>query len=220
MVRIRPYWKYFSMGGVFMKKSLKRVGICMLITAFFWYATVLADRNQLNETLIRLHVVANSDSPEDQKIKLQVRDAVTASLKKELANVADVEKAKAYLQDNLPKIRQIANETLEAAGFHGEAVVSLCQEAFDTRYYDTFTLPAGIYEALRITIGAGEGQNWWCVVFPALCVPETTEAFADTAAGAGFSDSLNGTLTGAPQYELRFFLLDALGRLENMLWEG
>ena len=187
---------------------------------FFWCGTLLADREKLNEELIRLHVVANSDSEEDQAIKLQVRDAVTASLQNDFENIGNVEEAKAYLQENLPKIQAVANEALAAVGFDGEAAVSLCKEAFDTRYYETFTLPAGVYEALRITIGEGNGKNWWCVVFPSLCVPATSSGFEDAAVGAGFSDTLSGALTGEEDYEVRFYLLDTLGRLENILLEG
>lgn len=207
------------MDGVFMKKCVKRVGFCLLLVSLVWCGTVLADREQLNEGLIRLHVVANSDSGEDQRIKLQVRDAVVESLRGAMADVADVEQAKAYLQENLPKIQKVANETLGSLGCTETAVVSLCREAFDTRYYDTFSLPAGVYEALRITIGEGAGKNWWCVVFPTFCIPATTEGFHDVAAGAGFPDSLNSALTGEEGYEVRFFLLDALGALEKRIWE-
>ena len=203
-----------------MRKLMKRVGICLILAALVWCGTLLSDRQKLNEDLIRLHVVANSDSQADQEIKLRVRDAVVSSLQSDLAKVADVEEAKAYLRENLAKIQQIANDVLEKAGFDGEAVVTLCREAFDTRYYDTFTLPAGIYESLRITIGEGSGHNWWCVVFPTLCLPATTEGFADTAAGAGFSDSLTGALTGETEYQVRFFLLDALGKLEAQFFRG
>lgn len=198
---------------------MRRIVFCFLLAALVWCGTLIADRETLNEELIRLHVVANSDSEEDQAIKLRVRDAVTESLQSALADVADVEAAKSYLQENLPKIQAIANTVLEEAGFDGEAVVTLCKEAFDTRYYDTFTLPAGVYEALRITIGEGEGHNWWCVVFPALCVSATSGEFADVAAGAGFSDTLNGALTGEEDYEVRFYILDVLGRLENILFQ-
>lgn len=200
---------------IYMKKWLKRMGICLLIALAAWSGTLLADRKKLSEDLIRLHVVANSDSREDQNIKLQVRDAVTESLREALANVKDVDQAKEYLTENLPKIQEIANTALEKAGYDQETVVTLCREAFDTRIYDTFTLPAGVYESLRITIGEGKGHNWWCVVFPTLCVPATMEGFADTAAGAGFPDSLTGALTGEEEYEVRFYLLDALGRVEN-----
>ena len=94
--------------------------------------------------------------------------------------------------------------------------MTLQKEVFDTRVYDTFTLPAGVYEALRITIGSGEGKNWWCVVFPTLCVPATSEGFEDVAAGAGFPESLTKSLEG--EYEIRFYLLDLLGKLEGYLF--
>ena len=199
---------------------MRRVGFCFLLAALVWCGTLLADRQRLDEGLIRLHVVANSDSEQDQSIKLQVRDAVVESLRSAMEDVADVEQAKAYLQENLPKLQKVANETLRALGCEDEAVVTLCREAFDTRFYDTFTLPAGVYEALRITIGAGEGKNWWCVVFPTFCVPATTEGFEEVAVGAGFPDSLNSALTGEEGYEVRFFLLDALGELENLIWKN
>ena len=201
-----------------MKKLGRRVLFCGLVAAFFWCGSFVADRQRLNEELIRLHVVANSDSEEDQAVKLRVRDAVTESLCSAMAQVADVTEAKAYLQENLPKIQAVANEALEAAGFEPDAVVTLCREAFDTRIYDTFTLPAGVYDSLRVTIGEGEGKNWWCVVFPSLCIPATGEGFADVAAGAGFSDDLSGALTGEVGYEVRFFFLDALGKLENIFF--
>ncbi len=189
--------------------------ICLAFSALIWCGGLLADRAALGKQIIRMHVVANSDSQADQAIKLQVRDAVLQGIQQGLNSIGDVNQARAYLQENLPKLETIANTTLDAAGFDGKAVVSLCKEAFDTRYYDTFTLPAGVYEALRITIGEGEGHNWWCVAFPTLCLPATTVEFEDTAAGAGFSDPLTGALAGEEEYEIRFFLLDALGEVEN-----
>lgn len=180
----------------------------------------MRDRQQLRQDIIRFHVVAHSDAPQDQAVKLKVRDAVLESIQMDLRNVADVEMAKVYLQANLPKIRDIADKTLEAAGFSERTEVSLCEEAFDTRVYDTFTLPAGIYEALRIIIGEGEGHNWWCVTFPSLCLPATSDSFQDMATGAGFSEDLTQTLADCEQYKIRFFALDTLGRLENILHRG
>lgn len=199
-----------------MKKGFKALGICFLLAALVWCGTLIADRQRLSQELIRLHVVANSDTPQDQELKLRVRDAVTESLGRALADVQDVEAAKAYLQENLPKLQALANGVLEQAGSAQRAVVKLCREGFPARDYDTFSLPAGIYESLRIVIGEGEGHNWWCVVFPGLCTPETGEEFSDAAAGAGFPDALTGALTGEDGYELRFFLLDKLGELEKL----
>lgn len=200
-----------------MKKLIKCVFICALLASLVWCGTVIADRELLNDELIRLHVVANSDSDEDQELKLQVRDAITASLRQGLADIRDTEQAKQYLQENLPKLQELANKTLDAAGSAQRAVVTLCKEGFPTRQYDTFSLPAGVYEALRVTIGDGSGKNWWCVVFPSLCIPQTSQGFSDTAAGAGFPESLSGALTGEKTYQVRFFLLDKLGELEKIL---
>lgn len=198
-----------------MEKLVKRVTICVILVVLLWCGTGIMDRNRLNEELIRLHVVANSDSELDQEIKLRVRDAVNESLSDAMQNVADVEAAKLYIRENLPKIEAVVNQVLREAGFSDRSVAVFCKEAFDTRVYDTFTLPAGVYETLRITIGNGEGKNWWCVVFPTLCLPVSSDEFSEVAAGAGFSDALSGALTGEEEYELRFFLLDMLGNLDR-----
>ena len=201
-----------------MRKYLNRIGICLLIACFVWIGMLLADRHKLRQELIRFHVVASSDSQEDQAVKLQVRDAVLGAFREELQNLQDMEQAKAYLQENLPKIEAIANDVLAQAGFSDRAKASLCVEEFTTRVYDTLTLPAGIYESLRIVIGEGEGHNWWCVVFPSLCLPATSEGFEEVACGAGFSDTLTDTLEG--NHEIRFFVLDVLGSVENFLHRG
>ncbi len=208
------------MDGVFMKKCVKRLFVCLLIAALVWTGALIADRKKLRSELIRLHVVAASDSDADRQIKLRVRDAVIESLQAQMRSFADMEQAKAYLQENLPKIEALANRVLAEAGCGDTATVSLAVEEFSKRVYDTFMLPAGLYEALRITIGEGEGKNWWCVVFPTLCMSATSEEFEQTASCAGFPDALTAALEGEDGYEMRFFLLDVLGQIENLLHRG
>ena len=203
-----------------MMKAWKQLGICILAVVMVWTGALLADRQTLRQELVRLHVVAASDSSEDQAIKLQVKDAVVSSLKTELENLRSAEEALAYLQAQLPQIELLANQILQASGSGDVAGVSLQMEEFPTRYYDTFALPAGVYQALRITIGAGDGKNWWCVAFPGLCLPATASGFEDAASCAGLSDGLTATLEEESGYEIRFWLLDALGRLENFLHRG
>lgn len=202
-----------------MKKGIKRVCICLVLAASVWTWALVGDRKQLNEELIRLHVVANSDSEADQAIKLRIRDAVIDSIQKDLAGISDVDAARSYLTENLPKIEETVRKALEKEGIDPKCMVSLCREAYDTRYYDTFALPAGVYESLRIVIGEGAGKNWWCVAFPGLCLPKTSGEFEDAAVGAGFSEQLTGTLSGNQSYEIRFFALDTLGRIQNILFE-
>ena len=111
------------------------------------------------------------------------------------------------------------DHTLNELGFQEGASISLCREQFDIRHYDTFSLPAGVYDSLRIIIGDGRGKNWWCVSFPTLCIPATTVGFTDTAVSAGFSEPLVQALTGNEEYEIHFFFLNQLGKLENILFQ-
>ena len=203
-----------------MRTLIKLIVILLLIAFAFWLGTVANDKEKLREDLLRLHVIANSDSAEDQQIKLQVRDAIIQHLDAVMPEMADMESAKAYLQEHLDEIQQVANDVLETAGNKCRAVVTLAKSVFPTRVYDTFTLPAGIYESLKVTIGAGEGQNWWCVVFPSLCVSATTDDVEDTAVSAGFSDRLARTLTGKTKYRIRFFVLDCFGWTENLFYRN
>lgn len=203
-----------------MRKFLSRILFCSILIAICWSILLLKDRNTLNNELIRFHVVANSDSPEDQTIKLTVRDVVLNSIKSDLNNITNVSDAKAYLQGNLPKIQNLVDQTLNDLGFEGYSRVSLCKEIFDVRHYDTFSLPAGVYHSLQIVIGEGMGRNWWCVSFPTLCIPTTTDAFVETAVDAGFSEPLVQTLSRNDDYHLRFFFLNQLGKLENVFFRS
>lgn len=203
-----------------MRKMLGLTLVCVLLGATVWFASVISDRQMLNENVIRLHVVAHSDSPEDQQIKLLVRDELNRQLEPAMSEISDASEAKQYLQSALPQLEQAANAVLAAEGCPQRATVTLQKEAFSTRHYDTFSLPAGVYNALRVTIGDGAGKNWWCVVFPRLCLPTSQEEFTDTAAGSGFQQPLTGALQQEEGYEVRFFLLDWLGWLENFFFGG
>lgn len=196
-----------------MLKLVKLAVVGALIVGAFQLGGIARDQKMLTEEVIRLHVVANSDSEEDQALKLQVRDAVIALLEEASEQMPSKEEAYAYIEGHLDEIAAAANGVIEAAGFSDKITVTLLQEEFDTREYDTFTLPAGVYDSLRIVIGEGEGHNWWCVVFPRLCLPAT--AVEDTAAGAGFSDTLTDTIQKEDGYEVRFWVMDCLGRIVN-----
>ena len=130
------------------------------------------------------------------------------------------EEALTRLREQLPALEEAANAVLSKEGKEYHAAVTLDEEAFPTRFYDTFTLPAGIYDSLRVTIGSGQGKNWWCVVFPDLCMPAASAEVEDTAVAAGFSDTLSKTLTRQEGYEIRFLVLDCFGKLQNFLHMG
>ena len=203
-----------------MSKILKAVGIFAFLAMMVYMVGIVRDKKQLSENILRLHVVANSNSEADQTVKLQVRDAVLDIVDDLTADAVSREAAETVIRDRLDELEQAANAVLQAEGFSDRAVVTLTREEFPTREYDTFSLPAGVYDSLRVTIGSGEWRNWWCVVFPSLCVPAASDGTADMAVGAGFSDSLTGAITEEPEYEVRFFLLDCIGYLENLFHKG
>lgn len=200
---------------------LLKSAVCLFLVIVAVYAySLYRDSKVLKDQIIRLHVVADTDNCEDQEVKLHVRDEVLRLVDTIKDGAASKEEALNRLRDQLPELQKAANRVIQQLGEHYNAVVTLQQEAFPTRFYDTFSLPAGVYDSLRITIGSGEGKNWWCVVFPDLCKPAVSVDVEDTAVEAGFSNSLSKTLTGESGYEVRFWILDCFGKLQNYFLMG
>ena len=191
-----------------MKKWL--LFVCAIAAAFSATAAVLQREQQdLSQKLIRLHVVANSDSGEDQAVKLEVRDAI-------LEVTENLDETSLYWA--LPEIRSAAEQRLRELGCQDSVSVSLAKEQFPTRFYENFALPAGVYTALRITIGSGEGQNWWCVAFPSICFRATAAELEEAAVSAGFTTEEYRLITGDGEgYVLKFKALELLDRLKQYL---
>lgn len=165
--------------------------------------------------VIRLHVVANSDSNEDQELKLKVRDAVLSGCEELFNGTVTVDNAEERLNARLDDIKAIAEKTIEDNGSDYGVNVRLCTEYFDTRTYnDSVTLPAGKYLALKIVLGDGKGQNWWCVMFPALCLPAVEET-NEEALEAVFSDKEEKIVTDGKKYEVRFKIVEYIEKLKN-----
>lgn len=203
-----------------MWKLLKAVVTILVICGLFYVLSVHKDRQALNEQIIRLHVVADTDDPVDQEVKLQVKDEVLKLVETIKSNASSKAEALERLREKLPELQKAANDVLQRLKMQYQATVTLDEEPFPTRVYDTFSLPAGVYDSLRVTIGNGEGQNWWCVVFPDLCLPAASSEVENTAIEAGFSDTLSKTLTRQEGYTIRFWLLDFFGRIQNYFLMG
>ena len=179
-------------------------------------AVLQSQQQRMAEKLIRLHVVANSDAAEDQRVKLVVRDAVLAEAGALLADASD---ARAAIAGGLPQLEAAANAALRAEGSADTARVSFRRELFPTRVYSTFSLPAGVYPSLRVTLGEGNGHNWWCVIFPSLCTPATADGFAAAAAAGGFTQAEIGLMTQADEsYSVKFRSLELLQALKTRLF--
>lgn len=201
-----------------MWKLLKLTLIIVLILGVIYVYSVYRDRETLNNQVVRLHVIADTDDPVDQEIKLLVRDEVLKIVDNIKLGTNTKDEMMTQLKMQLPALQEAANDILHQLGKQYNAVVTLGKESFPTREYDTFSLPAGVYDSLRVTIGSGEGKNWWCVVFPSLCTPAVAVDVEETAIEAGFSDHLSKALTHEGGYEVRFWLLDCFGKVRSLLF--
>ena len=203
-----------------MKKTIRVIIYVVLICSFIAVGGLFKDKLCLRNNLIRLHVVANSDNEFDQTVKLKVRDAIVDFLRDCMVQMENVEDAKAYLMEQIPTLEAISDQVLSNSDLSYKTNITLKEECFDKRVYDTFSLPSGVYQSLRIELGAADGKNWWCVVFPSLCLPATGAEFRDTAVSSGFDDDLADTLSKDSPREIRFFFLDCLGKIENFFHLG
>ena len=178
----------------------------LTLTAGVWAS---ASESALAGQVLRLHVVANSDSEQDQALKLLVRDAVLAQASRILEGVSDRQSAEQVLTPHLGELVRSAEEALAAEGCGDAVTVSLADQWFPTKEYDSFSLPAGQYRALRVVIGEGRGRNWWCVVFPPLCLGSVTEESVETVAGETLTDGQVALITGQDGgYVLKFRFIE------------
>lgn len=158
---------------------------CIACSALFSFGE---ECSFIRENTLRLHILANSDSPADQALKLEIRDAVL-SCSGELFSGCDTrQKMISAAQEQLPKIQQVAEQTALHNGYELPVTASVTDMFFETRRYDHVILPAGTYTAVRIELGAAAGKNWWCVLYPPLCVSAAQTGFTEEE--AQISDSL------------------------------
>ena len=169
---------------------------------------------EIYDTVVRLHVRANSDSEEDQALKLRVRDAVLDVTGELVADCTTQEEAVATLEAHMADLELAARSVITAEGRDDAVSVMLGRETYPTRTYESCCFPAGEYVSLQVLIGAAEGQNWWCVLFPPLCLSAATEGGEDAFVQVGLSKDQYGiiTETGKTKYKVRFKVLE--------LWQG
>ena len=158
--------------------------LALALTAI-WGAWSLQRQDRLEQRMIRLHVIANSDGEADQALKLQVRDRVLTLAEDILSRADSREEAMARLEQSLPAVEDAAAREIALRGYDYAVTARLEMAEFPHKTYDGFALPAGEYTALRVVIGEGRGQNWWCVVFPPLCTTAATDR-GETAIAAGW----------------------------------
>ncbi len=200
--------KYFPWRPITGLLCILLVGLC------FWLDQT---QNDLADKMLRLHVLANSDTAEDQALKLQVRDGLLAQVQPWLEQEENIGGVKESLRSHVPELTAQAEQIVKAAGYDYPVRVAVEESWFPTRDYDGFALPAGHYEALRVLIGEGAGQNWWCVVFPPLCLSASTETITQNAEAAGLEDQeVFLILEDEEEYVIKFRAIELWEKLKHV----
>jgi len=168
----------------------------------------VAGADDIYDSVIRIHVLANSDSPEDQELKLEVRDALLQYARENLSSCNDREEAKEEIAGHVTQMEKIGKSVLERQGISAPLSISLTEEYYPTRTYDTLSLPQGKYLSLKVEIGAAQGKNWWCILFPPLCL-DSAKGAADALLEAGMEEENVKTVTLQNEtYQIRFRILE------------
>ena len=166
------FGKYYLKGVILLKTAKKIIIVCLILAVILLPLSIYsyASEKRELENFVRFHIRANSDSEEDQSLKLSVRDEVLKKTTSLLSDCNSKESAKNILNENLDEIINIANDVIKQKGFSYTVSAYIDNEWFDKKDYDGFYLPEGNYDALIIEIGSGEGHNWWCVLYPCVCL--------------------------------------------------
>ena len=198
-------------------KRILTLSIVAAILLLFVGLLPVHGEEEIYDKVVRLHVLANSNSEEDQAVKLEVRDAILAVTVPLLQNCQTREEAVLLLEENRTLLSDTARAVLRERGFEDTVHIEMGLESYPTRTYDSLCFPAGEYVSMRVSLGQGEGQNWWCCLFPPLCLDAATvgkEVAEDACISVGFTPTQYKIITESdqPVYRARFKILELLGQ--------
>lgn len=200
----------------FSKKIKISICVSMIVAIIFSICSFAKTSQEIRSDVLRLHVIANSDSSVDQNLKIRLRDFLLEEGKSIFDGSVNVENAVKKIEPQIPALEKSAKEFIQASGFDYDVKISLSREYFTTRTYETVTLPAGRYLALRVVIGAGDGHNWWCVMFPPMCVPAADKK--DEIENVFTEDEIK-LVESSPKYEIRFKVVEICEEIKESLNE-
>ena len=186
--------------------------IALIVSIFVGIDTCSANCEDIRENIFRLHVIANSDSQEDQQLKLAVRDRIISIGGDIFAQVHNKQEAETIVRPMLSEFQRAAEDVIKEQGYDYSVKVTISNEYFNTRIYEKVTLPAGKYDALRIIIGSGEGKNWWCVMFPPMCLPAAEET---QTLNQVLSEEDLQFVSEYQDYEVRFKVIEWYENIKN-----
>mgnify|MGYP002688988565 FL=1 len=198
-----------------MNKTLKIFVPLFLVFVFMFscIAPFIETSENISDQVFRLHILANSDSAEDQQLKLKVRDEILKKGETVFASSNSLEETIELCKNNIALFQQTAEQCLKDNGSDYEVKVYVDKEYFNTREYDEITLPSGIYNALKIEIGQGKGHNWWCVMFPAICLSSVT----DDELNKYLSEDEQKLVNSDSKYEVRFKIVEIYEKVKSKI---
>ena len=198
-----------------MNKTLKIFVPLFLVFVFVfsYIAPFIETSENISDQVFRLHILANSDSAEDQQLKLKVRDEILKKGETVFVSSNSLEETIELCKDNIALFQQTAEQCLKDNGSDYEVKVYVDKEYFNTREYDEITLPSGIYNALKIEIGQGKGHNWWCVMFPAICLSSVT----DDELNKYLSEDEQKLVNSDSKYEVRFKIVEIYEKVKSKI---
>lgn len=201
--------------GFFMNKTLKIFVPLLLVFVFMFshIAPFIETSENISDQVFRLHILANSDSADDQQLKLKVRDEILKKGETVFASSNSLEETIELCKNNIALFQQTAEQCLKDNGSDYEVKVYVDKEYFNTREYDEITLPSGIYNALKIEIGQGKGHNWWCVMFPAICLSSVT----DDELNKYLSEDEQKLVNSDSKYEVRFKIVEIYEKVKSKI---
>lgn len=200
-----------------MKTTKKILIILLTLALLIGLLAVLPVHSESNiyDSVLRLHVIANSDSDEDQALKLLVRDAVLLEAQSLLKSTSSRDDAERIIAQSTERLRLTAERAVRENGYSYPVSITLEKENYPTKSYESCAFPAGEYTSLQIFIGDASGQNWWCVLFPPLCLSAATDK--DAFASVGITDGQYQIITDTknPKYKIRFKILESFSEIVN-----
>ncbi len=193
-----------------MKMLFRSLCVSVIISILFTFIPFEGECREISDKVFRIHILANSDSETDQNLKLKVRDAVLSKSQELFKNAHTKEEAKQIARANITELVNTAQAVVYEEGYSYPVTASVKPLLFDTRYYDAVTMPGGVYDALQIRIGKAEGKNWWCVMYPSLCIPSATDM---NTLEEELSDSQYSIVSSKGKFEIRFRILEVFNKI-------
>lgn len=193
-----------------MKKLFISIIISLTVVSLYSFLPFEQECRSISDEVLRIHILADSDSEADQNLKLKVRDEILEYTEDLYSSVTSKEEAVKITEKHINNIIKKAEDTLRQNGSNKKVSAEILDMNFSTRYYEDITMPSGTYTALRVTIGSGKGKNWWCVMYPSLCLYSASDA---KSLEDELSDKQYEVITHKPEYEFKFKFLEYFNAL-------